>query len=382
MKKCLPLPTLISSVFIGMSVSAYGQNPLSPKELEEYIADNAQAIVDAREDRAALQRHIQQLLEENQQLKATVKQLTETLKGYADTKASQAEQAAKAYADGQLSNQITAVDNKHTQAIAKVDDKLSTQIATVHENLFVSDNKVIKIKVFQDRLRDGSLGPKMVVIPSGRFRMGDIQGGGSSSAQPVHSVSINSFAMGQYELTFAEYDKFADATGRSKPNDRGWGRGNRPVINISWHDATAYTNWLSQQTGHTYRLPTEAQWEYAARAGTETKYWWGNDIGSNNANCDNRYCGDSFQYTAPVGSFAANSFGLFDTAGNVWEWTCSEYQNKYAGKEQQCVDRAGYFVLRGGAWNYNATWTRSAYRYYGDPTYRGNNYGFRPARIK
>ncbi len=236
--------------------------------------------------------------------------------------------------------------------------------------------------VFRDRLKNGGYGPQMVWIPAGQFRMGDIQGGGGSDEQPVHSVSVKKFAMGVYEVTFAEYDKFADATGRRKPNDYGWGRGNRPVVNVSWHDANAYMEWLSQQTGHQYRLPTEAEWEYAARAGTTTKYWWGNDIGSNKANCSNRYCGDSFDYTAPVGSFAKNPFGLYDTVGNVWEWTCSKYTNKYNGQEQQCVDSAGYFVLRGGAWSYNATWARSASRINYDPAYRYNNYGFRPARIQ
>jgi formylglycine-generating enzyme required for sulfatase activity len=102
---------------------------------------------------------------------------------------------------------------------------------------------------FRDTLKDGSSAPAMVMIPAGSFRMGDIQGGGYSSEQPVHSVSVGQFAMGKFEVTFAEYDKFADATGRSKPDDQGWGRGNRPVINVSWNDATEYTEWLSNQTG-------------------------------------------------------------------------------------------------------------------------------------
>jgi formylglycine-generating enzyme required for sulfatase activity len=137
------------------------------------------------------------------------------------------------------------------------------------------------------------------------------------------------FAMGRYEVTFAEYDKFAQATGREKPSDQGWGRGNRPVINVSWYEATAYAKWLSQQTGQQYRLPTEAEWEYAARAGKTTKYWWGNQIGSNKANCSNSSCGDRFKYTAPVGSFAPNPFKLYDTAGNVWEWVRDWYDKKY-----------------------------------------------------
>ena len=167
--------------------------------------------------------------------------------------------------------------------------------------------------VFRDSLADGGSGPEMVWIPAGSFRMGDIQGGGDSDEKPVHRVSVGKFAMGKFEVTFAEYDKFAQATGRKKPNDRGWGRGNRPVINVSWNDATAYAKWLSNQTGKTYRLPTEAEWEYAARAGTETKYWWGNDLGKNRAACDG--CGSQWdnKQTAPVGSFSANKFGLYDT---------------------------------------------------------------------
>jgi formylglycine-generating enzyme required for sulfatase activity/serine/threonine protein kinase len=220
--------------------------------------------------------------------------------------------------------------------------------------------------ISRDRLQDGTLGPKMVVIPAGRFQMGDIQGGGGSNEQPVHWVSVQRFAMSQYEITFAEYDKFAEATGRRKPNDSGWGRGNRPVVDVSWNDATAYAEWLSQQTGQHYRLPTEAEWEYAARAGTTTKYWWGNDIGSNRANCYN--CGSQWDssMTAPVGAFAPNPFGLYDTVGNVWEWTCSEYEDKYNGKETQCTtsQKSGSLrALRGGAWSFKPRNVRAAYRY-------------------
>jgi len=235
-------------------------------------------------------------------------------------------------------------------------------------------------KVFRDRLKDGSLGPEMVWIPAGSFRMGDIQGGGDSDEKPVYSVFITQrFAMGRYEVTFAEYDKFAEATGREKPSDRGWGRGNRPVINVSWDDAVAYAEWLSVQTGKEYRLPTEAEWEYAARAGTETKYWWGNDIGENKANCDNHHCGDRFNYTAPVGSFAPNPFGIYDTAGNVWEWTCSPYTDRYNGQEQLCVNSASLLVLRGGSWNFDAREARAAGRYWWQPTERRRYGGFRLA---
>ena len=136
-------------------------------------------------------------------------------------------------------------------------------------------------KVFRDTLKDGSQGPEMVWIPKGSFQMGSNDW---DRTKPVHEVLITqNFAMGKFEVTFEEYDKFAKATGREKPDDEGWGRENRPVINVSWNDATAYAKWLSDETGENYRLPTEAEWEYAARAGTKSKYWWGDDVGSNNA---------------------------------------------------------------------------------------------------
>jgi formylglycine-generating enzyme required for sulfatase activity len=227
---------------------------------------------------------------------------------------------------------------------------------------------------FHDTLKDGSSGPAMVMIPAGTFRMGDIQGGGDSDEQPVHSVFVGQFAMGKFEVTFAEYDKFAEATGRKKPSDRDWGRGNRPVINVSWHDAVAYTKWLSSQTGKKYSLPTEAEWEYAAMAGTETKYWWGNEIDKSKANY-----GWSFNKTSAVGSFAANQFGLYDTVGNLWEWTCSAYANKYNGKEKQCVTTGSSLSLRGGSWNGGAGFVRSAAR--GAPANRDGGVGFRVSRL-
>ncbi|MCK5522791.1 MAG: SUMF1/EgtB/PvdO family nonheme iron enzyme [Thiomargarita sp.] len=235
--------------------------------------------------------------------------------------------------------------------------------------------------VFRDTLGDGSLGPEMVMIPAGSFQMGDIQGGGDSDELPVHWVSVSAFAMGRYEVTFAEYDKFADATGREKPYDSGWGRGNRPVIYVSWNDATAYAAWLSEQTGKAYRLPTEAEWEYAARVGMDTKYWWGNEIGSNQANCDG--CASQWDdiQTAPVGSFAANPYGLYDTVGNLWEWTCSEYESSYNGKEEYCGSGDSWLpVVRGGSWGNWPTHVRAASRLYYSHGTRYYSVGFRLAR--
>ena len=235
---------------------------------------------------------------------------------------------------------------------------------------------------FSDTLSGGGKGPAMVVVPCGSFSMGSTE---SSDEQPVHPVSIAaSFALAKYEVSFAEYDAFAKATGRSEPSDSGWGRGKRPVINVSWDDAKAYAAWLSQQTGKTYRLPTEAEWEYAARAGSITKYPWGDEVGLNNANCDG--CGSQWdnKQTAPVGSFAANAFGLHDMHGNVWEWVQDCHHSSYEGApvdgaaREQCDSSSR--VLRGGSWLSNPSRLRSACRGGNSASITVLTYGFRLAQ--
>jgi len=219
-----------------------------------------------------------------------------------------------------------------------------------------------------DSFRDCPECPEMVNIPAGSFMMGSTNG--SSDKQPVHRVEISAFAIGKYEVTFEEYDEFCKATGHDKADDRGWGRGRRPVINVSWNDAMAYAQWLSQKTNKTYRLPTEAEWEYAARAGTETNYWWGDTASHEYANygkdecCDGLIQGkDQWEFTAPVGSFEQNPFGLHDMHGNVWEWTCSAYTDSYNGSEITCdMTDEVLRVLRGGSWYNNPGWVRSASR--------------------
>ncbi|MCB1920250.1 MAG: SUMF1/EgtB/PvdO family nonheme iron enzyme [Candidatus Competibacteraceae bacterium] len=241
--------------------------------------------------------------------------------------------------------------------------------------------------------------PEMVTITGGTFLMGSPTSEvGRDSDEQQHSVTVASFAMGKYEVTFDEYDRFTEATGRTKPDDEGWGRGRRPVINVDWFDATAYAQWLSQQTGLAYRLPTEAEWEYAARAGTTTARYWGEnpDLACGYANVADRTvletfptwtihnCDDGYTYTAPVGSFTANRWGLYDMLGNVWEWTCSLYKNPYDGEEQICNanNATSFRVLRGGSWDYVPTKVRSAYRdasEFGRSTL-ANSRGFRIAR--
>jgi len=240
-------------------------------------------------------------------------------------------------------------------------------------------------KIFNDAfLKQDNLSPEMVVIPAGEFRMGDIQGTGRESELPIHDIFMRRFAISRYEITFAEYDSFVKATGAKSPDDAGWGRGNHPVINISWKEATIYTEWLSRETGKEYRLPTEAEWEYAARAETDTNYWWGNDIGQNIANCANCDSYWSNRKTAPVGSFPANLFKLYDTVGNVYEWTCSEYEQKYTGREQRCVSKYNTTALRtirGGSWYSNSRFARATNRYRYSRNYRDNNIGFRVVRL-
>ncbi len=184
---------------------------------------------------------------------------------------------------------------------------------------------------FQDVLRYGNgryRGPEMVKIPPGSFEIGDMKG--YSNEKKIKYIRMNkTFAVGVYEVTFDEYDLFCKETERKKARDNGWGRGRRPVINVSWKDALAYTQWLSKQTGYKYRLLTEAEWEYIARAGTTTKYWWGDNIGENRAVCTDCTSGyglekEAAARTAIVGSFKENPYGVCDTVGNVWEWTCSQ----------------------------------------------------------
>ena len=227
--------------------------------------------------------------------------------------------------------------------------------------------------------------PEMVVIPAGSFQMGCVSGINCSyNDKPVHEVKIDSFAMSKYEVTFKEYDAFTDATGREWVDDEGWGRGRRPVVNVSWYDAMAYTEWLWEQTGDRYRLPSEAEWEYAARAGSTTAYSWGDSIGRNRANCDGCASLWGNKRTALVGSFKANGWGLYDMHGNVWEWVQDCWNANYEGAPTDgtawlsgdCDER----VKRGGSWFSYPRDLRSANRGMYSADYRSSVIGFRIAR--
>ena len=239
------------------------------------------------------------------------------------------------------------------------------------------------------RFRDCDQCPEMIEVPAGSFMMGSPSGEASRSNNegPVHKVTIgDAFAVGVYEVTFDEWDACRRGGGCShNPPDRGWGRGSRPVINVSWEDAQAYVRWLSRETGERYRLLSESEWEYVARAGTKTRYYWGDAVGRNQANCDG--CGSRWdgKQTAPVGSFPANAYGLHDVHGNVREWVEDCWHGSYRGAPadgsawtvgKSCERR----VLRGGSWSLGPQNLRSAFRDWFTGGVRGSVAGFRVAR--
>jgi formylglycine-generating enzyme required for sulfatase activity len=232
-----------------------------------------------------------------------------------------------------------------------------------------------------DLLRDCPDCVELVVVPGGSFDMGST----SDYENPVHRVTIaRPFAIGRYEVTFDEWDKCVDEGGcKHRADDRGWGRGKRPVMNVSWFDAKAFVTWLSQKAGQTYRLPSEAEWEYTARAGTNTPYWWGRDVGTGQANCRECSTGEP-QRTSPVGTYKPNPFGLYDTAGNAAEWVEDCWNDNYRGAPTngsawtagQCRLR----VLRGGAFDSQARYLRSMSRFRYDQDVRYIANGFRVVR--
>ncbi len=210
--------------------------------------------------------------------------------------------------------------------------------------------------------------PEMVKIPGGAFQMGDVEKLGDSWRNEVHSVTIKTFAIGKYEVTFEEYDRFAIAKGLSLPSDQGWGRGRRPVINVSWDDAKAYAEWLSKEAGKRYRLPTESEWEYAARSGDNQQVWAGTSRESE-IDAYAVFAGNSGNRTAEVGTKAPNKFGLYDLSGNVWERTdeCWNKENTNAsiGRRDQIYsngDDCNVRVIRGGSFYVTYDFLRVTHR--------------------
>ncbi len=203
----------------------------------------------------------------------------------------------------------------------------------------------------------------------------------------MHTVTVRPFWIGKYPVTFAQWDACVNDGGCPKRDsvtndeiagDHGWGRGDRPVISVSAVDSAIYLSWLSHKMHTEYRRPTEAEYEYAARGGTQTDYWWGNEPSADKANYGT-------QRTEPVTTFAPNPFGLHDMLGNVWEWTSDCWHSSYKGAptdgsawndEKDCP----MVVLRGGAWSTSAPWARASARIFNVASFRLQSYGFRVAR--
>lgn len=262
-----------------------------------------------------------------------------------------------------------------TEAETLVDDETeaeSEEIAEVEETEEVADVETSETPVapkvaakpepapsttsstIQDDLKSGGKAPLMVVIPAGKFQMGSTSSK-HSEERPRHEVTVEKFAVSQYEVTFAEYDVFANATGRKTPDSLYLDRATHPVVFVSWDDAYYYTKWLTEQTGHRYRLANEAEWEYMASSAKKSPFWWGYDEEPNRAHCFG--CGTNFDPRKPtkIGSFEANPFAVYDTSGNVAEWVHDCWHPNYKGapiySEVWEGGDCSYRVVRGGAYS-------------------------------
>lgn len=256
---------------------------------------------------------------------------------------------------------------------------------------------------FNDRLANGEAGPKMVRLPAASYVMGcQVASDCYDDDRPLRLVTIpEGVALMVHEVSFSQYDAYAKAANIELPDDRGWGRGDRPVINVTWDDAVAYAQWLSQQTGQHYQLPSESVWEYAARAGTTTPFFFGDDInqlclygnvadiseardrgGKPLINCDDGVG----RRTAPVASYKPNPFGLYDMNGNVREWLQDCYHDSYRNAPSDGSARVDDCnteeqVLRGGAW-FSFPWiSASSTRQSAEPYAASFSMGFRLMRI-
>ena len=225
--------------------------------------------------------------------------------------------------------------------------------------------------------------PEMVEIPGGTFQRGDVHGIGTKEEQPVRKVILRPFKIGKYEVTFQEYDRYVELTGRQRPSDRGRGLERHPVINVSWNDAVAYAKWLSHATGKFYRLPTEVEWEYAARSGGKNDIW----SGTSNEEHLAEYAVVGKRRTEPVGSRKPNGLELYDMSGNVWEWVEDCWHSNYDGAP---TDGSGWLeanggdcgqrVLRGGSGGDRPLSLRSSHRFSYNADFRIFAIGFRLAQ--
>ena len=320
--------------------------------------------------------------------------------GSTTARAIEAFRAASGYASSSVD--LTAIDAAPIAALAASVEAWTRPVTTPSRT--TSDPSPVRTepaprpsqRAAGDVFTDCTGCPSMIVIPSGSFTMGSpsTESGRSDDEGPQRTVTIGSdFAVGRYEVTWVEWDAcVADGGcgGYTPENPSGWSKGRNPVMRVSWDDAQAYVSWLSRKTGAKYRLLSEAEWEYAARAGTTTPFSFGSTISTSQANYDGNYTygsgvkGEYRQKTTPTGSFSANSFGLYDMHGNVWEWTQDCWNDSYSGAPKNgsawtsgdCSRR----VVRGGSWNDIPRYLRSADRIWLGTSDREYSGGFRVAR--
>lgn len=256
------------------------------------------------------------------------------------------------------------LDVKISDAKAKLNPPKKQEIKPKPKPPQRVESKVVKPEV-------KAIEPEMVFVQGGTFTMGCMDGRDSDCGdeeKPAHSVTLSDYYIGKYEVTIEEYDAFCKATKREKPSDEGWGRGKRPVIDVIWEDASAYCQWLSKKTGKNYRLPTEAEWEYAARGGANSKrykYSGSDDINKVAVTQTNQ----TNNKTEPVGSKAPNELGLYDMTGNVCEYCSEWYGEKYYAESDNSNNPTGptkgmYRVVRGGSWVFSDDGCRVSSRYF------------------
>jgi formylglycine-generating enzyme required for sulfatase activity len=271
-----------------------------------------------------------------------------------------------------------------------------------HKQLFISificglitacsENKVSHTPVyFQDILQVGSQGPKLAIIPKGVGVVGGANFRSFQNQSPQHKVILDhEFAMGVAEVTFEEYDLFCATTKIKCPYDKGWGRGKQPVMNISWLEAVAYTEWLSKQTNESYRLPSEAEWEYAARGGSTTKFWWGDEYIQGMDHCDRDLgsCPAGTEISRPglAGRFKANPFGLFDVTSNLYEWVLDCDSPNHDGASNTMEARlngdCSLRISKGSSWLNPQPYVHLSKRMGIETDYKNRSLGFRVLRV-
>ncbi|NKB77715.1 MAG: SUMF1/EgtB/PvdO family nonheme iron enzyme [Gammaproteobacteria bacterium] len=345
-----------------------------------------------REKHDATKKSLAQLEERRQQLEQDL-QLSEARVASLKNGANDDELIRQELIQAREQREILRRENADLQARLSEETRRreGAQLAIAQANEAPTD--AIQTTTSEGLLIECEVCPEMVKIPSGSFIMGspDDEVDRSLDEGPQREVAIDSFYLSQYEVTFDQWDVCAKEKGCNRqPSDSGWGRGQRPVINVSWDDVQEYVAWINNKTGtDKYRLPTEAEWEYATRAGSSSAFWWGDSITTDQANYDGDfvYNGPKGVYrgkTLPVGSFDPNSFGLYDVHGNVYEWVEDCRNDSYKGtpsdgsarEEGDCARR----VLRGGSWGSKPWWLRSAGRDWNLHTDRNFVVGFRLAR--